>query len=126
MKSKLFVMTMTVVMSCSLLALAQMKKSDTQARQIDPKPPVIQVMPKIMLTCTPGAGKDVSTPLYVKNPTGQDLPAGTLINWTATQKGTAKGKQTLTEALKKNSGNQVSLLGPADNVASCQAWAYKK
>jgi len=122
MKSKMFVLMLTVVMSCSLLALAQ-KKNDNPTRQTPQKPPVIQMMPKVTLNCSPGQGKDVSTPLYVKNPTSQDLPAGTVINW---QAGNATGKQTLTEALKKNNANQVSLLGPAGNLGSCSAWTMKK
>jgi hypothetical protein len=125
MKSKVFVMVMTVVLSCSLLALAQ-KKNDTPTRQQPQQNPQLPMMQKVMLSCAPGQGKDVSTPLYVKNPTGQDLPAGTIVSWSATSGGTATGKQTLTEALKKNSGNQVSLLGPAGNVGSCQAWTTKK
>lgn len=125
MKSKVFVMMMTVVLSCSFLALAQ-KKNDNPGRQMPQQNPGLPMMQKVMLTCSPGQGKDVSTPLYVKNPTGQDLPAGTVINWQATSGGNATGKQTLTEALKKNSGNQVSLLGPAGNVGSCSAWTMKK
>jgi hypothetical protein len=125
MKSKMIVFVLTFVLSGSLVALAQ-KKNDPARQPNQQQPPVIQVMPKVMLSCTPGGGKDVSTPLYVKNPTGQDLPAGTIVHWSATQKGTATGKQTLTEVLKKNNGSQVSLLGPADNIASCQAWVYKK
>lgn len=125
MKSKMFVLMLTVVMSCSLLALAQ-KKNDNPTRQTPQKPPVIQMMPKVTLNCSPGQGKDVSTPLYVKNPTSQDLPAGTVINWQVTSGGNATGKQTLTEVLKKNSGNQVSLLGPAGNIGACSAWTMKK
>ena len=122
MKSKMFVMLLTVVMSCSLLALAQ-KKNDTPQRQAPPMNPGLPGPQKVMLSCSPGQGKDVSTPLYVKNPTAQDLPAGTLINW---QAGNASGKQTLNEVLKKNNGNQVSLLGPAGNLGSCSAWTMKK
>jgi hypothetical protein len=86
----------------------------------------LTMKPKKMLTCAPGQGKDVSTPLNVKNPTAQDLAAGTVIYWSAKVNGggTANNKQTLSGILKKNNGNEVSLLGPPGNLSSCQAWTY--
>lgn len=128
MKSKMMALLMALTVSCSLVAFAQ-KKNDNSPRQPQQQPPVMQVPgpgTKVMLSCSPGQGKDVSTPLYVKNMTATDVPANTMIFWTAQKQGTVNGKQLITEMLKKNGGNQVSLLGPPDNLASCQAWYFKK
>ncbi|MBI1762804.1 MAG: hypothetical protein HYR56_15340 [Acidobacteria bacterium] len=121
MKNKFFaLMTMSLVtMALALVVSAQMKKNPNS-------PLPIPRGQKVSLTCTPGGGKDVSTPLYVKNPTAQDIAANTLIYYSATQGGTpTNSKQTAGQILKKNNGNEISLLGPPGGVASCQAWIIK-
>ena len=131
MKSKFFVLMAAAIMTLTLAFVASgqsNKKNDPSTTpKIDPAnmPKIAQRPQTITLTCSPGGGKDVSTPLYVKNPTAADLPAGTVIHWSAVKAGTATGKETTTAVLKKNSGNQVSLLGPPDNIASCKAWVVK-
>ncbi len=128
MKSKFLFLLVTLTLSFSVMALAQ-KKNDDKQRQSPQKPPIIQQLPgKVALSCSPGGGKDVSTPLYAKNPTAQDVPAGTIIYWSAKVGGggTATNKEPTTQVLQKNSGNQISLLGPPGNLASCQAWYFKK
>jgi len=119
MKSKFFVL-MSMTLATLMLTLA------VSAQRADNKNPGLTMKPKKMLTCSPGQGKDVSTPLNVKNPTAQDLAAGTVIYWSAKVNGggTANDKQTLSGVLKKNNGNEVSLLGPPGNLSSCQAWVY--
>ena len=129
MKSKFFVLMAAVMMTLTLAFAASgqsNKKVDPSINpKVNPNGATMQRGQKVMLTCSPGPGKDVSTPLNVKNPTAQDLAAGTVIYWSAVKAGTATGKQTTTAVLKKNSGNEVSLLGPPDNIASCQAWVIK-
>jgi hypothetical protein len=129
MKSKFFVFMAAAIMTFTLafVASAQKKNDPATTPKIDPAnmPKIAQRPQTVTLTCSPGQGKDVSTPLYVKNPTATDLPAGTVIHWSAVKGGTATGKETTTAVLKKNSGNQVSVLGPPDNIASCKAWVVK-
>lgn len=128
MKNKMIALLMALTVSGSMVAMAQ-KKNDNTNRQSPQQPPVMQVPgpgAKVMLQCTPGGGKDVSTPLNVKNMTATDVPANTMIFWTAQKQGAVNGKELTTQVLKKNGGNQFSLLGPPDNVASCQAWYFKK
>ena len=126
MKTKFLFLLAALTLSFSVMALAQ-KKNDPARSPQQQNPPVVQMNPnKVTLTCAPGQGKDVSTPLNVKNPTGQDVPSGTVISWSAKSGGTATGKQTTTQVLQKNNGNQISLLGPPGNLASCQAWYFKK
>ncbi len=130
MKSKFFVLMsvalVTLMLSLAVSAQRKNDKNDKNDRPIVTNPGNMTVKPKIMLTCAPGQGKDVSTPLNVKNPTAQDLPSGKLIYWSAKVNGggTATDKQTLSAVLKKNSGNEASLLGPPGNLSSCQAWTY--
>jgi hypothetical protein len=122
MKSKVVILMSVALISLMLtLAVSAQRKNDKPNTN-----PGLAVKPKKLLTCSPGQGKDVSTPLNVKNPTAQDLAAGTVIYWTAKVNGggTANDKQTTTTVLKKNSGNEVSLLGPPGNLSSCQAWTY--
>lgn len=126
MKTKFLFLLAILTLSFSVMALAQKKNDPSRSPQQD-QPPIAQIPGKVVLSCSPGQGKDVSTPLYVKNPTGQDVPAGTVINWVAKKGGAnAAGKETTTQVLQKNNGNQLSLLGPPDNLASCQAWYFKK
>ena len=126
---KLFIGTsaliVTATLSFSLMANPQAKK-DPGTTKMDQNPPAtMQRGQKVSLTCKPGQGKDVSTPLYVKNPTAQDLPSGVLVHWTSTAGGTATGKETTTTVLQKNNGNEIKLMGPAGNQGSCQAWIVK-
>lgn len=127
MKNKFFaLMTMTLVtMALALAASAQSNKRPDPGTKPQVNPEVIKrgVPQKVMLTCTPGGSKDVSTPLYVKNPTANDIAANTLVYYTAN--GGSTSKQQLTQVLKKNNGNEVSLLGPAGGVSACQAWIMK-
>lgn len=125
MKTKFLFLLAALTLSFSVMALAQ-KKNDPARSPQQQNPPVMQQLGKVTLTCSPGQGKDVSTPLKVKNPTGQDVPSGTVISWSAKSGGTATGKETTTQVLKKNNGNEISLLGPPGNLASCQAWYFKK
>jgi hypothetical protein len=126
MKTKFLFLLAALTFSFSVLALAQKKNDPTRSPQQNP--PVIQQLPgKIVLSCQSGNPGDVSTPLNIKNPTAQDVPAGTTIHWSAKKgAGNATGKQTTTQVLLKNNGNQISVLGPPDNIASCQAWYFKK
>ncbi len=129
MKNKFFAL-MAMAALTTMLALAvsaqSNKKNDPATRPSQPNGPMVKPGgQKVMLTCSPGQGKDVSTPLNVKNPTAQDLPSGTLVYWSAKSGGTANNKQTLSSVLKKNNGNEVSLMGPPGNQASCQAWVIK-
>ena len=128
MKTKFLFLLAVVTLSFSVMALAQAQKKNDPTRSPQQNPPVMQQLPgKILLTCTSGNPGDVSTPLNVKNPTALDVPAGTIIYWSAKKgAGNATGKQTTTQLLQKNNGNQISVLGPPDNIASCQAWYFKK
>jgi len=126
---KLFIATTTLIvtatLSFSLMANPQAKK-DPGTTKMEPNPPAtMQRGQKVSLTCKPGQGKDVSTPLYVKNPTAQDLPSGVVVHWSSVAGGTANGTETTTVVLKKNSGNEIKLMGPAGNQGSCQAWVVK-
>lgn len=127
MKTKFLFLLAALTLSFSVLALAQ-KKNDPARSPQQQNPPVIQMNPnKVVLSCTSGNPGDVSTPLNIKNPTAQNVPAGTIIYWSAKKgAGNATGKQTTTQVLLKNNGNEISVLGPPDNIASCQAWYFKK
>lgn len=126
MKTKFLFLFAALTLSFSVMALAQKKNDPSRAPQQNP--PVMQQLGKVMLTCSPGQGKDVSTPMHVKNPTATDVPSGTVISWSAKVAGggTATNKETTTQVLQKNNGNQINLMGPAGNLASCQAWYFKK
>src|SRR5581483_10420216 len=106
MKSRFFVL-LSMALATLMLTLAVSAQRKNDKPSVNPN---MNVKPKKMLTCSPGQGKDVSTPLNVKNPTAQDLAAGTVIYWSAKVNGggTANNKQTLTSVLKKNNGNEVS------------------
>ena len=97
----------TVVLWILTAVLLKSKKNPTD-KPIAQNPGMV-AKPKIMLTCAPGQGKDVSTPLYVKNPTATDIASGKVIYWSATQKGTATGKETTTAVLKKRERDFPSL-----------------